>query len=123
MVTVDGTDCLIFEPRPWDPIWHSERFNGPGVCCETGVCIQTGWIVWTNGPFAAGVLDWKIACEALNCELEGGELCIADSAHTDGRQHAETSNGLKNLDQSMKSTAWARHEAVNCWLKHFSSLN
>jgi hypothetical protein len=51
-VTVDGTDFRIMEPIPFDSKWLSEKFNEPGVKYEVAVCIQTGWIVHTNGTVA-----------------------------------------------------------------------
>ena len=53
-MSIDGTDCRIQEPTPFDPLWYSHKFNGPGVRYEVGICIQTGWIVWVHGPFPAG---------------------------------------------------------------------
>jgi hypothetical protein len=40
-ISVDGTDCPINEPWPFRPIWYSQKFNGPAVKYEVGVCIQT----------------------------------------------------------------------------------
>lgn len=53
-VTVDGTDCQIFEPRPFSKQWYSHKFKKAGVRYEVAVCIQTGWIVWINGPYPCG---------------------------------------------------------------------
>jgi hypothetical protein len=51
---VDGTDFHIREPEPFDPEWYTKKFNGPGVRYEVGIAIQTGYIVWVNGPFKPG---------------------------------------------------------------------
>ena len=53
-MTVDGVDCPIQEPIPFDPQWFSHKFRGPGLKYEIAVCIQTGDIVWANGPFKCG---------------------------------------------------------------------
>lgn len=29
LISVDGTDCPIFEPWPFDKQWYSKKFNGP----------------------------------------------------------------------------------------------
>ena len=31
LMTVDGTDCIVNEPWPFDKKWFSKKFNGPGV--------------------------------------------------------------------------------------------
>ena len=112
-VTVDGTDFCTFEQTPFDPIWRSHKFNGPGVQYEIAICIQTGWIVWINGPFPCGIPDRNISREWLNYELEDGELYLADGGYRNGQQYSMTPNGLHNLDQYIKKLARARHEAVN----------
>ena len=53
-MTIDGADFQIQEPSPFNPIWFSHKFNAAALRYEVGVCIQTGWIVWTAGPFPAG---------------------------------------------------------------------
>ena len=69
-MTVDGTDYSINEPQlrpgrprprsrkgkllPYNPKWYTKKYQGAGVRYEIGVCIQTGDIVWTNGPFPCG---------------------------------------------------------------------
>ena len=121
-VTVDGTDFRIYEPSPFDRIWYSEKFNGPALRYEIGVCIQTGWIVWVNGPYPAGLPDRNIAREWINYELEEGECYLADGGYCDGHQYTVTPTGLRNYDEHMKTVARARHEAVNGWFKRFGIL-
>ena len=121
-VTVDGKDFCTFKQTPFDPIWRSHKFNGPGVRYEMAICIQTGWIVWINGPFPRGIPDRNISREWLNYELKDGELYLADGGYCDGQQYSMTPNGLHNLDQYIKKLARACHEAVNGWFKHFGIL-
>ena len=54
LVRVDGTDFWICEPKPFAKDFYSHKFAKAGLRYEVGVCIQTGLIVWINGPFAAG---------------------------------------------------------------------
>ena len=69
-ITVDGTDFRIMEPYPFDEKWLSEKFNGPGVKYEVGICIQTGWIVHVNGPYACGQWhDLAVARDSLCYKL------------------------------------------------------
>lgn len=65
-VTVDGDDFRIFEPRPFNRRWFTKKFKGPGLRFEVSVSVQTGWIVWVNGPFPCGSWpDLKIWCACL----------------------------------------------------------
>lgn len=123
-ITVDGTDFKIYEPMNFDPRWFSHKFNGPGVRYEVGICIQTGWIVWINGPFPCGEWpDLRIARDALHYALPPGELYVADGGYADGGQNSDTPNGLNDDDQRMKKVARARHETVNRRFKEFNILH
>jgi hypothetical protein len=57
-ITVDGADCAISEPWLWELSFNrqlfSKKLNGAGAKYKVGVCIQTGDIVWVNGPFKTG---------------------------------------------------------------------
>jgi hypothetical protein len=115
---------------PFNPAWHSHKFNGPGLGHEVAVCIQSGEIVWINGPFPCGAWpDIRIARDALVYELDiqGGEMMLADGGHDDGYEIFETPTGERNADQTMKALArawaWARHETVNGKLKSWRVLS
>jgi hypothetical protein len=121
-VSLDGTDFRIFEPTPFSEKWFSQKFNGPGLRYEIGICIQTGWIVWVNGPYPPG--DWPdlaIARDGIIEELDAGEMILADSGYMDN-QYFAIPNGLNNLDQWMRSEARSRHEGVNSLFKVFGIL-
>ena len=123
LVTVDGTDCPIPEPSPFSRKWYSHKFHGPGVRYEVGVCIQTGWIVWVNGPFPCGEWpDLKICNQWLVYELGPGEKYLADRGYAGGWR-SETPNGLNDYDQRIKEAARARNESVNGLLKTFKILD
>jgi hypothetical protein len=124
LITLDGTDCPIEEPQPFHRRWFSHKFKGPGVRYEVGVCIQTGYIVWKNGPYPCGKYpDLTIARDRIIHYLDPGEKFVADGGYRDGGIYAETPNGLNNDDQRMKRLARARHETVNKRLKQFAVLN
>ena len=123
LVTIDGTDFCLREPTEFDPRWFSHKFKGPGFRYEVGVCIQTGWIVWINGPYAPG--DWSdlaIARYGIATKLDPGEKYLADGGYSSQDGNAKTPTGLHNHDQSMKSKARARHEAINALLKQYAVL-
>ena len=39
-MSVDGTDFLINEPKPFDNCWFSHKFRGPGLRYEVEVSIE-----------------------------------------------------------------------------------
>jgi hypothetical protein len=122
-ITIDGTDFKIQEPQPFDRKWYSHKFKGPGLRYEVGLCIQTGWIVWLNGPYPCGSHpDLKIARLGVFRLLAIGEMVLADGGYRDGGVFAETPTGHNNNDQKMKKLARARHETVNKRLKQFNIL-
>jgi hypothetical protein len=122
LASIDGTDFRIQEPSPFDPGWYSHKFKGPGLRYEVGVALQTGDIVWLNGPFPCGShSDRKIARdEGLIASLSPGEYFVADGGYKG--DFAETPTGYNNDDQRMKSLARARHETVNGRFKQFGIL-
>ena len=48
LITVDGIDFRINEPKPFSKKWYSHKFHGPGLRYEIGVCIQTGDIYYLD---------------------------------------------------------------------------
>ena len=124
MVSVDGTDFKINEPLPFSRAWYSHKFRAAGVRYEIAICLQTGEIVWINGPFPCGSYpDRKIARdEGLEDALNVGEMYVADGGYRDGFTRAETPTGLRNEDQWMKGIARARHETLNARFKLFGVL-
>ena len=54
LMTVDGTDCPINEPKPFNKAYYSHKMNGLALRYEVGVSILCGDICWVHGPFRAG---------------------------------------------------------------------
>ena len=82
-MTVDSSDFCIWEPRPYcrtrNAIWFLPKFKGAGLRYEVGVCIQTGDIVWFNGPYPCGWgPDIKIFNQKLRHLLLPYEKVMAD---------------------------------------------
>ena len=123
LVSVDGTDFKINEPTPFSKKWFSHKENHAGLRYEVGICIQTGWIVWTNGPYPPGHWpDLSISRDGLTDMLDRHELFLADGTYKDKHGWCDTPTGLNNKDQRMKGKARARHENVNGKLKAFGCL-
>ena len=122
--TVDGTDCRIYEPNPFNRKWFSHKFKKAGLRYEVAVCIKTGDIVWINGPFPCGRWpDLKIFRRALMNMLGLGEMVEADLGYRGEPQFARTPRTyVSRSDRRAKKKARARHETVNKRLKDFSCL-
>ena len=73
---------------------------------ELGVSIQSGDIVWLNGPFPCGLFaDQKIAKEeGLEDSMDPGQRYLCDGVYQ-YLASSETPNGLNNYDQYMKKVA------------------
>ena len=94
LITLDGTDFRIQEQHPFSSKWFTKKFKGPGLRYEVGVCIQTGWIVWINGPFPCGEWpDLNIAMASVVHMLEGDERIVADSGYHGHPEYFDTPRG------------------------------
>jgi hypothetical protein len=89
-----------------------------GLRYEVGICIQTRWIVWTNGPYPCIMFpDVAIARHLLIPEFLPGEMFMAHWDYRDGYTYANTPTGWINPSQRMKAVVPAHHETVNSWIK------
>ena len=125
-VVVDGTDFRIQEKHPFNSKWYTKKFNGPGLRYEVCTCIQTGWIVWVNGPFPCGSWsDLKIAMTDLVNMFEGDERAVADKGYRGHSVYFDTPwKYLDNVHQKVrKAQARARHECVNRRFKKWRALH
>jgi DDE superfamily endonuclease len=123
-ISVDGTDCPIREPSEFSSRWYSHKFKGPGLRYEVGICIQTGWIVWKNGPYPCGSFpDITIARDRLHNYMAIGEMYVADRGYKDGRQYGDCPTGYNTPGQRMRGIVRARHESVNARIKKFKILS
>ena len=124
-VTVDGTDCRIYEPKPFNKKWFSHKFWKAGLRYEVAVCIKTGDIVWTNGPFPCGRWpDIRIFRRNLIRMLGFGEMVEADLGYRGEPNYVRTPhNYLSRSDRRAKKKTRARHETVNKRLKDFRCLS
>jgi DDE superfamily endonuclease len=122
LVSVDGTDFRIYEPKPRTKDYYSHKFNGPGLRYEVGLCILTGDIVWVNGPFQPGIYsDLSIFRLHMKWALEPGERIEADLGYPDEKvkTHALANDPRK---VGMRKNVAARHETVNKRFKMWNIL-
>ena len=122
-ISLDGTDCPTFEPKPWNSGMFSEKFNGPGVKYEVGVCIRTSKIVWIGGPHRAGKNDNTVFQYELQALLFDDEAIECDMGYGGDARLKTPQLGKDTKEREMKSEVRAQHEAVNGRLKIFNVLN
>lgn len=124
-VTVDGTDCPINQPQPFNSRWYSHKFKSSGLRYEVAVCIQTGWIVWVNGPYPCGRWpDIKIFRHKLIHKLENHEKVEADLGYRGQPDSVRTPHSACSMaDKRASGQARARHETINGRLKSFKCLS
>ena len=123
-MSVDGTDFRIQEPMPFWSGWKSFKFNGPGLRYEVGICIQTGHIVWVNGPFAPGPHpDLVVFRLGLKKYLLPGERVEADKGYRgDIKTDTPDDNCPSYAQFKAKENVRDRHETVNRRFKEFNVL-
>ena len=121
-ISVDCTDCPVFEPLPFSRAMYSHKLNGPGVKYEVGVCIKTGKIIWINGPFVGSKSDGKIFRDDLSTLLCIDEAVEVDHGYAGDDKMKIPSIGFSSKERKMKSNVRAQHEAVNGRLKQFGVL-
>ena len=121
-ISVDGTDCPVFEPRPLSKAMYSHKLNRPCLKYEVGVCLKTGNIVWTSGPFVGSKNDGAIFREGLSKLLYDEEAVEVDGGYGGDKKMKPPMMGMDSKERKMKSIARAQHEAVNGRLKQFNVL-
>ena len=121
-ISVDGTDCPVFEPAPFNKKMYSHKFHGPAVKYEVAICIKTGLIVWINGPFMGGKHDTTIFKEGLSTLLADDEVVEVDSGYIGDNKLMNPQMGFSSRERKMKSNARAQHKAVNGCFKQFNAL-
>ena len=122
MITVDCTDCEVYEPQPFDTTMLSHKHNGPGLKYEVGVCIATGHIVWIGGPHPCGHGDLEVFRGELLKELEDWECVEADQGYRGEHRVKINPQGMDSKERKEKQVAQSCHEVVNSRLKSFNVL-
>ena len=109
---------------PFSTEWYLHKFKGAGLRYEVGVCIQSGDIVWFNGPFPCGESpNLKIFRSTMKGKLPLGEMVEADPGYRDKPTKVCTPNDYVSLtDKKAKQRARTWHETVNRRLKQFGCL-
>ena len=80
MLSVDGTDFQV--AKSYEKPFYSYKFKKSGLRYEVALCIKTGDIYWTAGPYLPG--NWNddmIFKNGLVYQLEPGERCESDDGY------------------------------------------
>ena len=115
---INGTDFVINEPIPFSKNWFTKKVEGPGTRHKVGVCIQTGWTHWWNGPFPCGAWpDLKMSREELICRPHMGRSTVANKGCHRSWLHVALKK-IASADrvpafERMMAAARARHETIN----------
>lgn len=118
-VSLDGVDFKIDEPKPFNPLWCSHKFRGPGLRYEIGLNIRTGYIVWAYGGYPCGEFnDLKLARELYMPSVNKGEKTLADKVYKD-KDFFILPNAVNRVTHNR---IMARHETVNKRIRHFKIL-
>lgn len=120
-VSVDGTDCPINEPRPFNRTRFSHKFHGAGVRYEIVLLAEYARIFWVNGPFEGGSNpDDKIFVGTMKKKLTARGKVIADKGYND--IFCVSSTNIVGKDRGLHMRIHARHEVVNERIKKFNVL-
>ena len=107
-------------------MWFSPKYTQAAVRYEIGLCIQTGYIVWTHGPFPAGLIpDISVLRSKLKYELAPGERVECDRGYCGEFCKIDLPDeccGHGTRQYKTKQIVRARHETVNRRLKQFGCL-
>ena len=122
---MDGTDCPIQELKKFDLSFYSHKIKAAALRYEVGVAIQTGNIVWVNGPFKCGAFpDLKIFCSKLKHCLDPGAYVEADNGYCGKPMRVCCASCfVSKTDKRAKAKARARHKTINWHFKKFGVLS
>jgi len=124
-ISVDGTDYRLQRQHPFKR-FYSFKFKASGYRYEIAICIQTGDIVWINGPFPCGEYpDISIFRLGLKQKLlKAREKAQADLGYRGEHATIITPNERdRPAIKKLKDDVRARHETVNKRFKQFGALN
>ena len=97
--SVDGTDFRIKIRKHFERCWWGYKFKAAGLRYEVGISIQSGDIVWTNGPFLPGDNpDITVFRKGIIHHLDFLEQVEADKGYRGEPAFARTPNGNRQAD-------------------------
>ena len=129
-ISVDGTHCLINEPR--DPVlkknkeWYSHKHHKAGLNYEIAVAMFESKIVHAKSGDPASTHDMTVFRMELKQKIPPGKCVVADKSY-DARAESNILSTYNQFDtdavKEFKRRARARHETINSKLKNFKCLD
>ena len=92
----DMTDCHINEPKPFEPKWKSEKFNGPGLTYIVAVANYSDNICLAEGPWPAATSESKCTKQALLSKIARNEPVEVDSGPGKLTNNSNNNNNNNN---------------------------
>jgi len=130
IISVDGTHCLINEPR--DPLlrknkeWHSHKHHKAGLNYEIAVALFRSAIVHAKSGDPASTHDMTVFRMELKQKIPPGKRGVADKSY-DANAERNILSTYNQFDtdavKEFKRRARARHETINSKLKNFKCLD
>lgn len=125
-VSIDGTDFRRMH-SDWKR-YRSHKFDAPALRYEVGIAIQSGDIVWINGPFPAGRYnDIVIFRDKLKDKLEFcKEKVEADDGYRGEEFYIELPRNVGHgghAQKRIKGLVRTRHETCNKRFKNWRALS
>jgi hypothetical protein len=108
LVAIDGTDCPIQEPYPFDSANYSEKFNGPGVKYVVATSIFDDGIVFISRRNLASTPEPQIFDDELASMLCEDEVVETDMAGKGKWQLKNPRQYKKGSDRICKRIARAQ---------------
>ena len=119
-LSVDGTDCPINEPTPFNRNWMSHKFKGAAIKYEIGIDLD-GNYAWVSPPYRGSVHDSTIFKRALRNLVPDGCCVIVDSAYgIEDDKVAPVSEYDDAPVTDFKKRVKSRHETGNKRIKDFA---
>ena len=120
-------DCVDFGIPNQGPAFSSHKFKKKsGLRYETCLCIQTGDVIWINGPRPCGRYpDMSIFCYALMSKLGDAERVESDDGYIgEAPLHSKCPKSFVNPEECecMQQRVRNRQETINKRLKEWGVL-
>jgi hypothetical protein len=136
IISVDGTDCAIWEPKhgklPKDKKFFSKKKNRAGVKYLVAISVYGAQCVFIDGPLEAGRYnDIEAFRKNLKGKIRAGKKAVVDGGFPPNPNSKKELNmlalprpgyGGKEF-QNFKARVRCRHETFNSRLKFYSCLS
>lgn len=81
-MSVDGTDCMIFEPVPFSAHLYSQKSKGPGLRYEVAVSIDGGEICGVNEPLPCCTFTYLVLFRRyVKGQIAPNEHVVSDKSY------------------------------------------